>query len=453
MKRFLFIFFAPFLLAVGIALFLALRPPAQITSGPLTLPDGSVVRIMAVTYGTNHVVGTALARMVARFPRPLRAITTRILGPRVAAQYSATTSIPKLIVWLDRSTNGIYTPPGTGYFSASLANARAFVSGNEQTFGSWYGNPPQLRFEVFPRRERQISLALFEHSSSGSVTNCGSLTFDNPAFANYPQWEPEPLPSTKRIGDLEATLNQLSTGHGHNVNYTALAGDRREIKFNDNPGNGDNNTICLLQLRSLTRSNEVWRVAGVEVSDATGNKVAANTLGWGGYNEGYFTFAPGLWPDEAAWQLDCELKRAEGFTPAEEFTFLAVPLGAPGETNQVGWTTNFKGITVTLDYVVRRAPITNSSWSSSSMSQVHFTTSTLSNGWHLDLISSRADTSTNLNGGSWSRGANERTYDFRNIPTDATTADFSFAAQQSRHVTFLVKPAVGPVRLELPPQK
>jgi hypothetical protein len=205
MKRFLFIFFAPFLLAVGIALFLALRPPAQITSGPLTLPDGSVVRIMAVTYGTNHVVGTALARMVAHFPRPLRAITTRILGPRVAAQYSATTSIPKLIIWLDRSTNGLYTPPGTGYFSASLANARAFVSGNEQTFGYWYGNPPQLRFDVFPRRERQIRLALFEHSSSGSVTNCGSLTFDNPAFANYPQWEPEPLPATKHIGDVEAT--------------------------------------------------------------------------------------------------------------------------------------------------------------------------------------------------------------------------------------------------------
>jgi hypothetical protein len=69
------------------------------------------------------------------------------------------------------------------------------------------------------------------------------------------------------------------------------------------------------------------------------------------------------------------------------------------------------------------------------------------------LISSRADTSTNLNGGSWSRGANERTYDFRNIPTDATTADFTFAAQQSRHVKFLVKPEVGPVHLELPPQK
>ncbi len=115
-----------------------------------------------------------------------------------------------------------------------------------------------------------------------------------------------------------------------------------------------------------------------------------------------FAFDPGLWPSESAWKLRREIKRARRFGPGETFVLRDIPFGRLGVTNQIGCRTNFGGVNVTLDYVVRRAANTNSSWSSEDLSQARFTTAGLSNGLHLDLLSARTDTGTNLDCGSWS---------------------------------------------------
>src|ERR1035441_2889805 len=62
MRRLLLVFFGGIGLILLAGIVMALRLPKPITSGPLSLPDGSVARIMAVTYGTNHVVGRPLGR-------------------------------------------------------------------------------------------------------------------------------------------------------------------------------------------------------------------------------------------------------------------------------------------------------------------------------------------------------------------------------------------------------
>ena len=432
------------ILLAGIVM--ALHLPKPITSGPLSLPDGSVTRIMAVTYGTNHVVGRPLARLFARLPA---GIVDLLPGP-FALLASTTTPEPKLIIWLGRATNNANVPTGSGYFDALLSDASGFISGDHATIfetGLW-GNPEQMQFGVIPRRDPIIAVNFFYHSPTGGVSRCGSLPFANPLYGAFPQWQPEPLPATRRVDDVAVTLEKLSTGHDQNASIGADLSGHAIHEFGTNRVDGQNMTVCFIRLQPLTNSNQVWCVAGEEVSDATGNKAPSTSLGSGSLEESYFSFEPGLWPSESAWKLRCEIKRTRGFDPGETSVFRNIPLGSLGATNQIGCTTNFGGVTVTLDYIIRRAPFTNSSWSSDDLTQVRFATAVLSNGLHLDLVSARADTGTELESPSSSSSDNWRIYGYRNVPVEAKTADFTFAVQRGRWVEFTVKPEVGLARRE-----
>jgi hypothetical protein len=289
---------------------------------------------------------------------------------------------------------------------------------------------------------------IFYHSSTGGVTRCGSLPFANPLYGAFPQWRPEPLPATRRAGDVAVTLEKLSTGHDQNTAYRSAQDGRSILEFGTNRANGQNTTVCFVQLHPLTNTNQTWVVASEEVADATGNKARNTSLGWGSFEQGYLTFEPSLWPSESAWKLRCEIKRARGFDPGETFVFHGIPLGGLDETNQIHCATNFNGVTVTLDHIIRRAPNTNSSWSSEDLSQVQFTTAGLTNDLHLDLVSARTDTGTNLDCGSWSSGGDQRTYSYRNVSLGAKTADFTFAVQRGRWVEFTIKPELGTARRE-----
>jgi len=446
----------------------AVRQPPAVTSGPLTLPDGAVVHIVGVTYGTNHFLGPPLARLVARMPTGTRAALQRLLGRHGMLQRSTTTSEPKLIVWLRCATNSVPSPPGSGYFTAILSDASGFLSGDTAFFHGWWSAPEGLEFHVFPRRDPVIGVNFFYHSTTGGVTRCGSLSFANPLHGRFPQWQPEPLPATRYAGDVAVTLDNLSTGHEWNASYRSVPGGGGAVEFGTNAGNDRNETGCAVHLNPLTNTNEVWVVASEEVSDATGNRALYTLLGLGRPEDGYFTFEPGLWPNESAWKLRCEIKRSRGFAPGEMFVFRDVPLGGLGETNRLGWTTNFAGVTVTLDQFIRRTPTTGNDFSLENKSQVQFSWRGLTNGVHLDLVSVRTDTGTELESPSWSSGGNQRTYSFRgppadgrtadlthgfrNVPGDARTADFKFAMQRSRWVEFMVKPEVGAFRVEYRPE-
>ena len=453
MRRLLFIFFGSLGLIVLAGIVVALRQPKPTASGPLSLPDGSVVRILAVTYGTNHVVGRPLARFVARMPAAVQAGLLYLLGKRAALQFSTTTSEPKLIIWLGRATNNAATPPASSYVTAFLADASGFISGDHASIYGWWSNPEQMQFGVIPRRDPVIAVNFFYHSPTGGVTRCGTLPFANPLYGNFPQWRPEPVPATRRAGDVAMTLEKVSTGHDQNSSVRADSNDRVSHEFGTNRVDGQNSTVCFIRLQSLIDSNQVWCVAGEEVSDATGNKARNTSLGWGSFEEGYFSFEPGLWPRESAWKLRCEIKRVRGFDPGDTFVFRDIPFGSLGATNVISCATNFSGVSVILDHTIRRAPNTNSSWSSEELSQVQFTTAGLTNGLHLDLLSARTDRGTNLDCGSWSSGDRQRTYNYRNVPLEAKTVDFTFAVQRGRWVEFTVKPEVGIARREYEPAR
>jgi len=447
-KRLLWIFFGSLGLLVLAGIIVAMRQPKAITSGPLALPDGEVVRVVGVTYGTNHFLGRPLARLVAHTPAAIQVVLKRLLGSKAVLLGSTITSDPMLVVWLGSTTTNATPPTGSGYINAFLSDSSGFISGGDASAYGWWSNPQGLQFRVFPRRDRFLSLNFFYHSATGGVRRCGSLPFANPLHSRFPQWQPEPLPATRHAGDVTLTLDKASTGHDQNTSYKSSSGGGRAVEFTTNRLDGQNRTICAIHVHSLANTNEVWLVANEEVSDATGNKAGNTSLGWGSYEDGYFTFEPSLWPSESAWKLRCEIKRAKGFAPTEMFSFRGVPLGSLEGTNRIGWTTNLGGISITLVQVVRRPPNTNSSWSSDQLSQAHFSTTGLTNDLHLDLLSVRTDDGTNLDSPSSSSGGTERTYSFRNIPSAAKTADFTFAVQRGRWVEFIVKPEVGPFSLE-----
>ncbi len=149
---------------------------------------------------------------------------------------------------------------------------------------------------------------------------------------------------------------------------------------------------------------------------------------------------PSLWPEESAWKVKLLIKRTAGFKPEELFSFRKVPLGQLGQTNLVGWTTNVEGISITLQSICWRAPFNNTSWSSSQLSSVKFTHATLPACTQLDLLEMVCDSGKTNHSESWSSSSNERSYSFREIPTNSQTADFFFAIQTSRTVEFTVKP-------------
>ena len=247
---------------------------------------------------------------------------------------------------------------------------------------------------------------------------------------------------------MEATLEKLTTGHDNNTSVRGLGDGSVVTEFGAHRGGNRNNTVCFLRLRSLSDSNQMWTVATEEASDATGNRIHNTSLGWGGITDGYFTFEPGLWTNEAAWKIKCDLKRVKGFAPDETITFREVPLGSVGATNRLGRTLQVNTVSLTLAEVCRQLPATNSmSWSSADSTRMHLVVNGLTNGLHLDLVSARADNGTNLDCVSWSSGGAVRDYFFRNVPTEARTASFTFAVQSGRWVEFTAKPETGPARL------
>jgi hypothetical protein len=406
-------------------------------SDRLKLPDGSTVHILGVTFGTNHVVGTPLARLVATIkpPAPIQQFLGRYLGD--VAIHRASTPEPTMIIWLDRSTNGLVGGLGGYSCTVMLADTNGFVSGSRSWMSVWQ-QPAPLYFTAFPRRAPTIDAHVFYYdSTSGGVRHCGSLKFANPLYGTFTQWQPESLPITRRTGDVDVTLEKFSIGHDNRFSQKGLPRGRYVIE-----------NFCLIRTKSLGDTNQLWRMVSAELCDATGNKLRSAGTTWGGEEQSYFAFEPGLWLDEKAWKLRCEIKRFTGFAPDEILVFKDVPLGELEVTNRIGWTTNFGGISVAFDYSFRRAPNTNSSWSSDQISNTHFTVNGLTDDVHFDLVSARTDTGADLFSGSSASSGSSREYSFREIPPEARTADFTFAVHRSRWVEFLVKPEIGPGRLE-----
>ena len=157
-------------------------------------------------------------------------------------------------------------------------------------------------------------------------------------------------------------------------------------------------------------------------------------------DEPYFSYVPGLWPEEEAWKLSFELRRSKGHPKNEVSTFRNVPISSFEMTNRFGWTTNVGGITVTLDCFVQ--PVSNNRVSSAIESSVLLRHSVLPSNVYFEMVSVVSDAGESISFRPVEITHMKGDYWVADFPKGSKTADITFAVFPSRHVEFVVKPAI-----------
>jgi hypothetical protein len=422
------------LVVLGLALIVWLgtgrRGPPQI----ITAQNGQQYRFIGVTYGTNHVMGSPLGKIVARLPRPVAGFVRGILGRHLGSTHMRNTRSPSLSVWFEPV--GSNTPPGPMVY-AFLADENGAMAGSQQgdsLLGIFLPSGwMEFAFEAIPHRSRRLECRLFEWGSKGTSREIGRVHFDNPAFGQFPQWVPESLPATAMAGDLEVRLDHFIAGvsaaptprhGGTNVTYPPAAeGEDPRAAFD-------------LDFRPAHR-NQKWILRGSELSDATGNHLRAN--GWGATGN-HFSIGATLWPGEAAWRLKLELKRTAGFDVNELVTFKGVAIPAMGETNQLSITNESGGVRLALKKFIRRARIEDSPWDDSQATEIQFGYFAPPKDMSIDFVSVEAGNHQKVEifNQSWSDTA--YTISIKTLPPDMDHLDITFAVQKIRTAEFMVKP-------------
>ncbi len=404
----------------------------------VNLPDGSTLTLLGVTYGTNHVVGTSLGKILTKFPQRVRQIAERVLGPQATFAQSSTTPEPTLKVWLDRKTPPNFQPSTNfqGSCTAFVADSSGFASGPDYWFTP--SSAGALYFTAFPRREEFVTIRLMQGMDGEHFTEFGTLRVRNPVYAKYPTWAPDPEHATQSSGHLSVELKRLITGtSGYWVSTTSSDGIARLDYCTNQPG-GRNFSVVETKVSTGKQTNEQWSVSGVTVSDATGNVATNSSLSTDG-DWSAAAFSPSLWPSEAAWKVRLQFKRKAGFASEELFAFPEIALPEAGVTNKVGWSTNVNGCRVTIAEVCRKTQASANSWSSRDSSYLKVTHSPLPENMYLDLGEVWIDDEKGITSG-WSSRGQERRYWLRQIPAGAKTLRVVFAVHQGRTMEFMAKP-------------
>jgi hypothetical protein len=183
---------------------------------------------------------------------------------------------------------------------------------------------------ILPRRSREIRLRVLEDGKQGKLLLVGEFQIPNPLYGKYPEWTAEPLPATRRFGEMAVTLEDV------NVTLNSSWTNLLQQAFQAN--------VARIRLRT-TESNQLtdeWAFFGARCSDAT----ADFTYDW--YTP-YRRLGPGdieltgrwpVWLGEKTAKLQTLWVRREIQPPERVITFYGVPLPAVGQTTKTIARTN-----------------------------------------------------------------------------------------------------------------
>ena len=208
MKRFLWPGVFSLLLLACIGVLWVHRTVAQ----QLRLPDGTVVTLDAVTYGTKH-------RAPLRPGQWWRNMLPFLNHPHYAPLQ---TSRPSLVFWLSNRQCGKQKPLwepvisfccGPPLYHVDVSDERGHHVRLGKAWNCGY-NGYILELDSFPCRGKTI-LVQFPGNPPGSRLTFadqpdGRLTAPNPTSGPFPHWSPAPLPQTRGSENLAVTLSMLS---------------------------------------------------------------------------------------------------------------------------------------------------------------------------------------------------------------------------------------------------
>jgi hypothetical protein len=301
----------------------------------MVMPDGTMFRLMGITYGTNHILDdrSLLKRMLSQVPANWLSNVSINAGSPIDQRSSETTALG---IWLRVEDGDVSAPP---YGFAFLTDPDEHMHCSTYRDGtSHYGKEICIcLFEDFPRRSKNVLLTLY--------SNAGKRKFkvENPYYGRkYPTWKGQPLPLTLKRGDVEITLSKLTTYEARQT--------MAEIEIRQH---GQLFTNWVMGLENPTSAD--WDLSGMWVEDATGNKITA----FGEreiFKDGRSTlfFQDCLDPSESAWKFGLTYSKCGSHTPEETWT---VPLACTNiflidhysfESNRVIARTNLLGVDIEL---------------------------------------------------------------------------------------------------------
>lgn len=427
-----------FAVAVGAITWLMLKSSEGRT---IRLQDGRVLTLVSVTYGTDHryVYGRPLVKAVAPV---MPEKWSRDRGLRVA---NYTSAVPANVVWflcgrtdpIKPSTfASVADDAGNETEPAWVATAMYLVSG--EVVRGWV-------FENFPRRAKDMRFQFIENDMAGVPHVLGEFRLPNHGPRRHPNWKAETLPAVRRDGDLEFVLGDAQSQR--------LADVPARYRFRQRAPYPVNWNSAMLQVRQQGKPSLDWQIAGLTVTDPTGNVCDTRNRRFESVGDFlFYSFDGLLWPQESAFKFKVEFSRQNGFASNELCAVARLAL-APLNTTTILSNPPAAPHGIQLKQLalqrVQGGPYLPGDFRRNAMLQVQ-TASALPAGIRLSLARAVDDRGWPV----WSQptlSLSNTIHAFELcVPAGATNLDFALAFQRSRFAEFLVKPRRIPL-LDYPP--
>lgn len=393
-------------------------------------PGGGEFVLTQVSYGKVHRYHGTLREQLLGWLPPGLARRFNISAPTL------TTDEPSLCLWLiDRRPPN---PLASSRLEITLSDEAGVESESNAARTSFSGSSSPIEgqaFTAFPRRGKLIRINLYERNARWLLQKVGTFTIANPAPRDFPAWTPDPPGHRHRAGHLEARLLDLKVGLNQEQSAEHFATNLAQ--------EGWARASFVLLDHGLTVSN--WAPAAIELSDATGNRIAANSWSnWEKNDRQIMAFRWWLWSGEPAWKAHVEFSEKSGFKTNDLWT---ATITAPDESGltETNLAMTLHGASVLLRGVA--GPGVAPSWKSYSnlgpSSVLRVETQSLPPDCRLTLAEVRDDRGNILSLGGASYGDGK--FDFALlVPAGAKQLQVTLAVHQSVYADFLVKPEFPP---------
>jgi hypothetical protein len=411
-------------LASGLVLWLWLSTPPRQNA---VLPDGSVLTLREVSYGTKHrhAFGPLWQRLYTLIPNKLRGARSYNVG-------IFTNSEPFVAFWFTRD-NTPSAPPFSSlryYLEDAQGYAAGFESHSWNTTVRWPQTALGLGFSTWPRREEELRLGVYRVSTNGVLERITGFTVGNPAPRSHPTWTAPALPVSNSVADYEFRLVQLLVG------ATADGGE------NPKPSADPNESRVIAHFRASRegRPTRSWGPAGMTLSDAMGNEIKVGSWGLSsGDGEYRMKFKSSLWPSEP-WKMRVEFSRTANYSRNELVPF--PPIAVPAELLS-GKTTNTFAVNTSTNW--QDVPLTITAFQGLSRNfstpALRLRCGTLPAAHRLTLVKIEDDKGRNVSAGGSTSDNQEYGYSLRLAP-DSTRLHLTFAIHKSLFAEFVAQPTL-----------
>jgi len=325
----------PALAVVVIALVVLTNSPTRF-SKIQRLPDGSILRIVSISYGTKHNYIYSPKAWQSFLARKVPYSWTAGLGSYIPGGGSVSqrslhgeANLAVFTICDQKSSTSfsgssrvvVFDQQGNAFDACAGGGTVSFSDGiHHRTLQCW-------TLPAFPRRTKTLGLSFLELGGDGKTwQQVAEFKIQNPTSDAYPVWRAEPWPKTKTDGDLAVTLTDFKTAISWEEPMRAATNS--EIAA----------TRMTFHAQQTGRTNQVWRPKSIEISDATGNRWIPNPgpffISFNHERDvDQVTVKGALWPGEAAWKLRVEFSRTADFDPDELWTVHGIMV--PGATQVI----------------------------------------------------------------------------------------------------------------------